>query len=181
MGRGEWFIRKKEAGWGALGDIGVHLLDLAWYLMGSPKPVSVSGATYTKVAVPLLKKNKLPIEVDEFAAGFIRFENGQTIALDVCWDSYMEPGMQCQIFGDKGGALAYPTPKVFRGVEIMESIEISTTFGAFEPFDAYTHFIDCVRNPEKKMIASGQEIVQLVKMLDGISRSAKTGKEIRLK
>mgnify|MGYP006301955575 FL=1 len=43
MGRGVWFIEKDKAGYGALGDIGVHLADLAWYLMGNPKPVSVTG------------------------------------------------------------------------------------------------------------------------------------------
>ena len=50
LGRGVWFLQKRLAGFGALGDIGVHLLDLAWYLMGTPKPVSVRPAF--EVAVP---------------------------------------------------------------------------------------------------------------------------------
>jgi len=52
LGRGVWFLQKRLAGFGALGDIGVHLLDLAWYLMGTPKPVSVSGQLFRHVAVP---------------------------------------------------------------------------------------------------------------------------------
>jgi predicted dehydrogenase len=179
MGRGEWFIHKKLAGFGALGDIGVHLLDLAWYLMGTPKPVSVTGQMWTKVAVPLLKKKKLPCDVDEMAAGTIRFAGGKMLTVDVCWDAYNEPRMDVQLFGDKGGASLFPA-KVYRGLEIMETTELGETFGGFEPIDPYAHFIDCVRNPKVKCIAAGEENVQLIKMLDGIARSSKTGREVRL-
>jgi predicted dehydrogenase len=179
MGRGVWFIRKEEAGFGALADIGVHLVDLAWYLMGNPKPVSVSGMMWTEVAVPLLKKKKLPCEVDEMAAGAIRFENGQMLAVDVCWDSYNEPAQEVRIFGSKGGASLFPA-KVYRGEDIMETSTLSTTAGAYEITDAYSHFVDCIRNPGKKLIASGEQNVHLIKMLDGIARSAKSGKEVSL-
>jgi predicted dehydrogenase len=46
MGRGTWFVDKGKAGAGALFDIGVHMFDLTWWLMGNPKPVSVSAASY---------------------------------------------------------------------------------------------------------------------------------------
>jgi predicted dehydrogenase len=179
MGRGVWFIEKDKAGFGALGDIGVHLVDLAWYLMGNPKPVSVSGMMWNKVATPLLKKKKLPSDIDEMAAAAVRFDNGQMLHVDVCWDAYNEPGQKVQVFGDKGGASLFPA-KVFRGEDIMETTELSTTFGGYETFDAWSHFIDCVRNPRKRMIASGEENVQLIQILDGIARSAKSGREVRL-
>ncbi len=179
MGRGMWFIRKQEAGFGALGDIGVHLVDLAWYLMGTPKPVAVTGMMWTKVAVPLLKKKRLPVEVDEMAAGAIRFENGQLLAVDVSWDAYNEPMQEVRLFGDKGGATLFPA-KVYRGEDIMETTELSTTFGAYDPVDPYAHFVACIRNPEMACIAPGDQNIQLIKMLDGIARSAKTRKEVRL-
>src|SRR3954468_5822070 len=40
-----WFVEKSRAGGGALIDIGVHLLDLGWFLLGQPKPVSAYGVT----------------------------------------------------------------------------------------------------------------------------------------
>lgn len=180
MGRGEWFIRKDEAGFGALGDIGVHLVDLAWYIMGTPKPLSVSGMLWNKVAAPILKRKKMPCEVDEMAGGFIRLEGGRVISVEVCWDSHNQPKQEVFVYGDKGGCSLFPA-KVYRGEDILETVELATEYGGLPLTDAYTHFIDCVRNPRKKMIASGEENVQLIKILDGISRSARTGKEVALK
>ncbi|MEZ4675441.1 MAG: Gfo/Idh/MocA family oxidoreductase [Caldilineaceae bacterium] len=48
-GYGSWFTRKELAGGGALLDIGIHALDRALYLMGFPKPVTVSGVTFSKL------------------------------------------------------------------------------------------------------------------------------------
>ena len=179
MGRGKWFITKKEAGFGALGDIGVHLVDLAWYLMGTPKPVAISGMMWTKVANPLLKKKRLLCEVDEMAVGTIRFEGGKVLTVDVCWDAYNEPVQAVKVFGDKGGASLYPA-KVYRGEDIMETAELSTTSGGFDTTDAWSHFIGCIRDPRKKLIASGEENVDLIRILDGIARSAKLGREVKL-
>jgi predicted dehydrogenase len=41
---------KELSGGGSLIDLGVHFIDLAVWLMGNPKPVAVTGATYTKFA-----------------------------------------------------------------------------------------------------------------------------------
>ena len=180
MGRGEWFIRKEEAGFGALADIGVHLLDLAWYLMGTPKPIAVSGMLWNKVAAPILKRRKMPCEVDEMAGGFIRLEGDRAISLEVCWDSHNAPVQEARIYGDKGGCSLFPA-KVYRGEDILESVELGTQHGGYALTDAYTHFIECIRDPKKKMIASGEEIIDVIRMLEGIGRSAETGKEVILK
>jgi predicted dehydrogenase len=180
MGRGEWFIRKAEAGFGALGDIGVHLVDLAWYLMGMPKPLAVSGMLWTKVAEPILRRKNMPVEVDETACGFIRLEGGRVIAIEVCWDSHNAPVQEVRVYGDKGGCSLFPA-KVYRGEDVLESVELDHQYGGYSLTDAYTHFIECIRDPKKPMIASGEENVQLIRMLDGIDRSAAAGREVTLK
>jgi len=180
MGRGEWFIRKDEAGFGALGDIGVHLIDLAWYLMGAPKPLSVAGMTWNKVAAPILKRKNMPVEVDEMACGFIRLEGDRVISIEICWDSHNAPVQEARIYGDKGGCSLFPA-KVYRGEDVLESVDLGTQYGGLPITDAYTHFIECIRDPKKKMIASGEEIVHLMQMLDALVRSAATGKEQAVK
>ena len=180
MGRGEWFIRKEEAGFGALGDIGVHLLDLAWYLMGTPKPLSVSAMMWNKVAAPILKRKKMPVEVDEMASGFIRLEGGKAISVEVCWDAHNAPVQEARVYGDKGGCSVFPA-RVYRGEDIIETVDVDTQWGGFPTTDAYAHFIDCVRDPKKKMVASGEELVQVIRMLEGIAKSSESGREVVLK
>ncbi|MBO1912948.1 Gfo/Idh/MocA family oxidoreductase, partial [Microvirga sp. 3-52] len=46
---GGWFSDQTKSGGGPLIDLGVHVIDIAWYLMGKPRPVSVSGNTYRKL------------------------------------------------------------------------------------------------------------------------------------
>lgn len=41
-----WFADKSKSGGGPLIDLGVHIIDMSRYLMGKPKPVSVSCMTY---------------------------------------------------------------------------------------------------------------------------------------
>jgi len=180
MGRGEWFIRKDEAGFGALGDIGVHLIDLAWYLMGTPKPLSVAGMTWNKVAAPILKRKNMPVEVDEMACGFIRLEGGRVIAVEICWDSHNAPVQEARVYGVKGGCSLFPA-KVYRGEDVVETVELGTQYGGLPITDAYTHFIECIRDPRKKMIASGEEVVCVVQMLDALARSSATGKEVSIR
>ena len=48
-GLGTWFTSKELAGGGPLIDLGVHVLDMALYLMGNPRVVSVSAATYAEL------------------------------------------------------------------------------------------------------------------------------------
>jgi predicted dehydrogenase len=54
---GQWFTQKARAGGGALIDLGVHVLDLALWLMGYPKPTVVCGAAFAKFG-PRGQKNQ---------------------------------------------------------------------------------------------------------------------------
>src|SRR4051794_8316733 len=45
---GSWFVSQAQAGGGPLIDLGVHVLDMALYLMGEPQPESVSASAYAE-------------------------------------------------------------------------------------------------------------------------------------
>src|ERR1700752_2025702 len=77
-----WFTDRSRAGGGALIDLGVHAIDAAWYLMGNPKPRTVSAQTYQKF--PQLVRTPV-FDVEDNAYGMIRFENGATLLFKVCW------------------------------------------------------------------------------------------------
>ncbi|KRE70445.1 hypothetical protein ASL11_12085 [Paenibacillus sp. Soil750] len=78
-------------------DLGVHMIDLAVWLMGNPKPIAVTGATYTKFANNDIsdsvhsqfgeKQENGTFDVEDLAIGFIRFENGASLQIEFSWAS----------------------------------------------------------------------------------------------
>ncbi|MCC6416376.1 MAG: Gfo/Idh/MocA family oxidoreductase, partial [Opitutaceae bacterium] len=85
------FIDAQLSGGGPCMDIGVHALDLCMWLMGFPKPVRVSGSARTVFA----KGHTMPnfwgewdrerYSVEDFATGFVHFDNGATMMLEAAW------------------------------------------------------------------------------------------------
>ena len=114
-GKGGWFTTREQSGGGPLIDLGVHMLDLAIYLMGSPKAVAVSGNTYRKFADAAdisdsehsafgEKVDGGTFDVEDLATGYVRFENGATLQLEFSWASNIEKEKRfVELRGDKCG------------------------------------------------------------------------------
>ena len=98
------FVRKATAGFGAAADIGVYALDTALYLMGHPKPVAVSGITSNYLSLhntwnPALKET----EVEDFACGWVVFDNGARLVFKTCWCMNMDSLGGTIFLGTKAG------------------------------------------------------------------------------
>ena len=113
-GIGRWFTTKQLSGGGAMIDAGIHVLDVAWFLMGKPRPVSVSAGTRSLFGGRIDKYSSDKVwgrsdlsgtmDVEDFCTAFVRFENGSTLQLDVAWAANtQETGFYCNIFGERGG------------------------------------------------------------------------------
>jgi len=117
-GLGGWFTTKALSGGGPLIDVGVHVIDLALYLLGDRRPVRVSGKTYANFGNPIKDyiyesmwagppKPDGVFDVEDEAHALIHFDDGTTLNLEVAWaintpaDSVPENLMG--FFGDKGG------------------------------------------------------------------------------
>src|SRR5437763_4307736 len=77
------FGRKELQGGGPMIDIGVHVIEMAHYVMGSPKPIAASGNTWTymgnkpsQVASMWPNWDYKTYNVEDLAIGQIRFSNG---------------------------------------------------------------------------------------------------------
>lgn len=106
------FIDREKQGGGPLIDIGVHILDSTLYLMGYPKPVAASAKTWDQLGKnPALFNNwgdydRSRFTVEDFAVGFIRFDNGAVVVLESSFMANLEGDpFQTQLFGTKAGAL----------------------------------------------------------------------------
>lgn len=182
MGRGEWFVQKRKAGGGALVDIGIHLLDLVWWQIGSPKPTTVLASTYSELLPSRLAKVGVKGDVDDLAAALVKFSTGQTLFLEVSWDAHQPPDLGYEIFGTKAGA-------AWRDWEDTATLYHDTKAGkptqktirpAGRERSSYWHFVDCCLDRRRTMNASGEEILQVARVLDAIQQSQKTGRAVNL-
>ncbi|MBZ0289873.1 MAG: Gfo/Idh/MocA family oxidoreductase, partial [Anaerolineae bacterium] len=108
------FVYKAQASGGACIDIGVHILDLTLWMMGNPQPVAVTGVSrselaFHKGAFSVWSADPIPedMDVEEFAAAFVRFANGATLMLEVSWllhHNTPSEDMQMWLYGTGGGA-----------------------------------------------------------------------------
>jgi len=183
------FIYKKNAGGGPCIDIGVHVLDLSLWLMGNPKPVSVSGVS-KKVLAGLpgawsVWGGKVPqdMDVEDFAAGFIRFENGASLSLEVSWLLHHPVNEErVWLYGDKGG-LSLPDPTFYHtDNDNHHQYDVKLKF---QPAALPPHQAECVAFA--KAVAEGapspvpaEQSLQVQAILNGIYESQETGKEVRL-
>ena len=194
---GGWFSCTKYAGGGPIIDIGVHRIDLAWYMMGCPKPVSVSATAIYKIGDYRTAPKVDPVtgevsatnswsgaqvpdykfDVEDSASGVFKFENGAQLLFETAWSFNGPVNNSTQIAGDKAGLTLEPF-KLYKdnGESVIEeAIEGDFSGGIFDLEIA--HFIDCIRN-DTVPSANIEEAVQLQKMLMGIYESSRTGKEV---
>ncbi len=190
---GGWFADEKRSGGGPLIDLGVHLIDIGWYLMGMPKVKSISGNTYKKLGNRANVQNLSFYKaadydptlngVEDLANALIRFENGASLFVDVSFTLHAkEDELSLKLYGDKGGAEL--EPKLMMVTEKNNTILNMTpqvdnlSFDFVSAFKSeVTHFIDASlgRKTTLSPVADG---VEMMKILTGIYESAERGEEI---
>ena len=83
-----WRLRKEKAGYGSLGDLGAHVIDLARYLVGEIEEVLCTERTFIKERpkpivedglVAIAGKERGRVDVDDAAAFLAHFKNMETI------------------------------------------------------------------------------------------------------
>ncbi|WP_274364255.1 Gfo/Idh/MocA family protein [Paenibacillus thermotolerans] len=191
---GGWFSDITRSGGGPLIDLGVHVIDICWYLMGRPKVVSVSGNTYRKLGNRANVRNLSFYQaadydpsqntVEDMANALIRFENGASLAVDASFTLHAKKDEgSVKLFGDKGGFELDPEiVMVLEKNDTILNVTPQTDHKSFEFNSAFqneiNHFIECVKTGNKP-ISPVEDGVEIMKILCGVYESARTGKEVR--
>ncbi|MGP9580232.1 Gfo/Idh/MocA family protein [Brachybacterium sp. AOP35-5H-19] len=192
---GGWFADKEISGGGPLLDIGIHVLDLCWYLMGSPKVVSVSGNTYDKLGsrgnVTTMPRYKVadydPTRntVEDLANAVIRFENGASLLLDCSYSLHAtKDSIDVSVYGEKGGAVLEPALHI--ATEMHDSVVNIEPQIASRTFELGTGFANEIQNFVDASLGRAESIapawhgVEIVRILEAIYESAAAGREISL-
>ncbi len=193
-GMGGWFTTKSKSGGGPLIDLGVHMLDLAMWLMGNPKAVTVTGSTYAEFGPKgegqstygLTADASGGFDVEDLASAFIRMDNGATLTLEASWATQIqEEVLYTTLMGTKGGADVNPADgtealKVYKDM-CGTTVDITPAFPEQEGHHTeIKHWVDCLVNGTE-LIATGEHGLEVVKILDAIYKSAAERREISLK
>lgn len=188
---GGWFGDISLSGGGPLIDLGVHVIDLARYVSGNPKPVSVYGATFKKLGnrdnLKLTQRynqtdKKDIFNVEDFASAMIRFDNGMVLSIEASFSLNVKNDVATiQLFGTKAGAVLDPQLEIFTeqndyltNVSFRESTALSFN-GLFE--SEINHFVDCLINGTECKSPAIDGVI-LMKILDAVYKSAETGHEV---
>lgn len=190
---GGWFADKERSGGGPLIDLGVHIIDISWYLMGKPKVKSISGNVYTLLGNRSNIENKSFYKaadydaskntVEDSANALIRFENGASLMVDVSFTLHnKQDELSVKLFGTKGGAELEPelTLAMERHNTIL-NIDPQIDHRTFDFANAFqneiNHFVESCINGTTP-ISPVEDGVEMMKILCGIYEAAEQGREI---
>lgn len=192
---GGWFSNKELSGGGPVIDLGVHVIDFTRYMMGNPKPVSVFATTsellkdrkYLKTNVgwqPKDAKEDDPFTVEDFAVAMIKYEGGKTTLLETSYSLNGESVTKREMFGTKGGIKqADDEFKIYTEMNGYLADVTPHTANLKDGRDMFeaemAHFVDCILNGTPCM-APAEDGVTIMKILDAIYESARTGHEVML-
>ena len=184
----DWSLGFIEKGGGAFRDMGVHVLDAAWWILGMPEPVSASavagarfgpkGRGYWDFRTPP-KSFWRRYGSDDYAGGLLRFADGAGMQVESFWASHQPGDFQIELFGTDAGARLSPLT-LYRTVDGAPHDVTVNLPKAPDVWDVIAgHFIACILDGARCEAPLRHGLV-VQQMMEAILRSAETGREVRL-
>jgi predicted dehydrogenase len=186
------FGQKHLQGGGPMIDIGVHVIEMAHFVMGSPEPVAAAGNTWTYLGD---KKSDVVSQwpnwdyktytVEDLAIGQIRFDNGAILQIEASFAAHVKEDVwNFSMIGDKGGCQWDP-PMLFTdraGTMVNQSPAYVGTKSDF-PYlftRKMRNWVDACLH-DAPLAAPGEAGLAVQKILDAVYRAAEAGKEVAIK
>lgn len=186
------FGQKALQGGGPLMDIGVHVLEMAHYTMGSPEPVTTSADMFTYLGnKPSNRVQSMwsgwdykTYDVEDLAIGRVRFTNGAVLNIESAYAAHI-PGDEWnfELLGSAGGACWEP-PSIHRD-EAGHMVDTTPGWLAETSFQAtfkrkMDNFVDHVLY-DAPTLAPAADGLAVQRILGGLYRSASQGgKELKV-
>lgn len=168
-----WLTQKEKSGGGVFIDLGIVMLDMAFWMMGFPDVKRVSAMNFYHTTK----------QVEDTACATITMKNGSLIAVEVSWSMHVaDDAYYCNIFGTDGTASLNP----FRINKELHGNVVNLAPARLDPpqhlfkrsyENELKHFLGAVRDVHA-IISTADEAVQRMKIVDAVYKSARTGKEV---
>ncbi len=198
---GKFHMKIHNAG-GPLWDLGVHVLDFLFWVMGNPKVQSVSGKTYQKIgprdeklATTLTESGAHggvfthrpydfhEFDVEDFATGFIRLKNEATILIKVSWAINLPDGSSLLLAGTEGGLQLPPlrilTNQAGYQTETLPKLSQDPQVAFAGHYGLVKNFLRSLEG-EEEMLVKPEEVLTVTKVIDALYQSSREGKEIAI-
>lgn len=170
-----WRASRPEAGGGAFMELGVPMMDLAFWLLDSPVPLRVSAQ---------MSRPRGAKAVEDAMLVHVECDGGLSVSFDVTW-SYVgeEERWWFEVLGARGSARLAPLRVVKeingRPVDVSPSGAAARESAFLQSYRAeLAHFVSVVRGETEYEPPDDQ--VALHRVLEAIYRAADEGKEIHL-
>ena len=176
-----FFTDRQMQGGGALIDIGVHMLDLALYLMDYPAISYVCATSSDRIGkqggIGLMGAwDGARFTVEDGLFGFVRFANGAGLELETSFALHTKERDERQValYGDRAGATLFP----FAIYSERDGQPTDQTC----PFDETRDWHpDCIQNfvaacrGEASLLVTGEQATYLQRLVDAFYTSAQSG------
>lgn len=180
-----WFTDKSKSGGGAMIDLGVQMLDLAWRLLGHPTPRSVYAVAHQRFKD--LAPAGTTFDVEDAAFALIKFEGGKSLEVSASWAINQSPrhhGTACRVYGDKGAVEVYTPqgPLLFRNFGTNgEAKESPMKLPKLVHYPAMMrHLRNCISGAQPPS-PSAQDGLVVMRMIEAIYKSIESGKSAEVK
>lgn len=186
-GLGGWFTDREQSGGGPLIDLGVHRLDLALWLMGHPQATWVMAGTSDELGHRHAEARGKSFNVEDFASAMVRFADGTTLHLHASWAGHIEERelMHTRLMGEEGGCMLANTAGGYGQTAKLYAdragvpVNIEVAGPPDGPQSVMAELVDSIL--ENRPNAAGpEEGIAVMRILDGIYESARTGEPVRI-
>ena len=192
------FHIKEFSGGGAMVDIGVHGIDSAIWLMGNPTPVAVTsvmnkvhayeidsdkGSGALKGGVDTSGFNPDDMNVESFANGTVKFDNGASMSFRVSWAANMRDENNITLSGEKCG-LDIESKKIYKNESDIEDLEVIPNGFSKEPFFGHFCLVENfakVLKGESELFVKPEETLNTTAIIEAAYKSAELGREVFVK
>lgn len=171
-----WVTDRERAGGGVFLDMGIVMLDLALWAMGYPEAESVQATHFSHTTR----------KVEDTSVIVLRLKGGAAVNIEVSWSMVVHDDQYyCHIFGTEGTASLNPlrVHKELHGNLVnLAPAKMDPPQSMFRKSyeNELKHFIGAVQNLHP-VVSTGEEGTQRMRIADAVYRSARLGREVRLR
>jgi predicted dehydrogenase len=181
------FVKKEVAAGGALYDMGIYHIAQMLHLLGMPAPRRIAGKTYQEMDMHAERRRSSGYDVEEFAVGLVRFDDGVTLDIAEAWAVNLDGFEGSYVLGAQGGVRLNPFGffTTVADMDLNAGIDLKGTDTRWHRLDpGYTaydspehHWLAALRG-QVALLPTAQLALQTMLIQEGIYLSDRLGREV---